>query len=99
VICSSSDQPPVKREPADDLMRVFEVARGDGDMTRSPGRRPLLNLIQGSAESPDSVLAEVKDFLREQAIRLPGSDPWREALLGIADDLSQALEQRAHGLA
>lgn len=56
---------------------------------------PILRLVEGQGVAPEAVLVEVRDHLREQAIRLPHSDEWREALVGIAADLSQALELRA----
>lgn len=56
---------------------------------------PLLTVVDEGGSEPAEVLTDVRDYLREQAIRLPHSDEWREALVGIAADLSQALELRA----
>ena len=60
---------------------------------------PNLRLVQTAEPAPETILAGVRDYLDEQASRLPLSDEWRDALAGIASDLSLALElrEREHG--
>lgn len=43
------------------------------------------------ASDPQRVLAETRDHLRRQALALPGTDEWREAFVGIAEDLDIAI--------
>lgn len=58
----------------------------------------LLNVIEGGAVASADVLGEVRATLLEKGMQLSPSDPWREALLGIASDLGLELERREPSL-
>lgn len=77
------------------MVWALEAFERNGDVTATAGR-PFV-LIQGGDQPSEVVLGDVRDYLRDHATQLPSSDEWRDALLGIAADLDQALELRAHG--
>lgn len=60
-------------------------------MNEDRGNRPLLTLLNGDGDNRDEILAEARDYMREVAMTLRATDPWRDALLTFATELTCSL--------
>lgn len=59
-------------------------------------QRPLLNVLEGTGVDRGELFAEAQEYLREVALKLRATDPWRDAFLTFASELTYSLPaQRA----